>query len=263
MLAAPQATTTTSRREPLLPAVPLDDDLGDGRALPVRLEPRDLRVRQQRDVRMLERRPHAEHLGVGLRVDEAREAVAGGAANAGAERRVRLVEHDPARRVERPVAGGREVVGELLDPWLVGHGGMRVRRARRRLGRVLSARAVHVVELLRERVVRLQLVVGDRPRRRDAVVVLQLAEVLLAEPVQRGAVQLRRASHEVVHPRLEGLAARVVPRVRRDVAVVHEHACVTSSRARAEASRRARAGGCASRTARDDVRVSHRPRPSR
>ena len=175
---------------------------------------------------MLEGRPHAEHLGVGLRVDEAREAVAGRAADAGRERRVRLVEHDPARRVERPVAGCREVVGELLDPRLVRHGGMRVGRARRRLGRVLAARAVDVVVLLCERVVRLQLVVGDRPGRRDAVVMLQLAEVLLAKPVQGGAVHLRRSTDEVVDTGLEGLAARVVPRVRRDVAVVHEHVLV-------------------------------------
>ena len=55
---------------------------------------------------------------------------------------------------------------------------------------------------------------------------LQLAEVLLAKPVQRRAVHLRRASDEVVHSRLEGLSARVVPRVRRDVAVVHEHVLV-------------------------------------
>ena len=55
---------------------------------------------------------------------------------------------------------------------------------------------------------------------------LQLAEVLLAEPVQRRAVELRRAADEVVDTRLEGLAARVVPRVRRDVAVVHEHVLV-------------------------------------
>ena len=39
-----------------------------------------------------------------------------------AERHVRLVEHDPARRVERVVPGRREVVGELLDPRLVRHG---------------------------------------------------------------------------------------------------------------------------------------------
>ena len=81
------------------------------------------------------------------------------------ERWVRLVEHDPARRVERPIAGGREVVGELLDPRLVRHGRMRVRRARRRLGRVLSPRAMDVVVLLGERVVGLELVVGDRPGR--------------------------------------------------------------------------------------------------
>ena len=123
-----------------------------------------------------------------------------------AERRVRLVEHDPARRVERLVAGRLEVVRELLDPRLVRHGGMRVRRARRRLGRILAPRAVHLVELLRQRVVRLELVVGDRPGRRDAVVVLQLAEVLLAQPVQRGAVELRRAADEVVDLRLERLA---------------------------------------------------------
>ena len=122
MLAAPQATTTTSAANRSSRAVPLDDHLGDGRALAVRLEPDDLRVRHERHVRVLERRPHAEHLGVGLRVDEAREAVAGRAADAGAVRRVRLVEHDPARRVERPVAGCREVVGELLDPRLVRHG---------------------------------------------------------------------------------------------------------------------------------------------
>ena len=74
--------------------------------------------------------------------------------------------------------GACEVVGELLDPRLVADRRERVRRARRRLGRVLAARAVHLVELLGLRVVRLHLVVGDRPRRRDAVVVAQLAEVL-------------------------------------------------------------------------------------
>ena len=213
-------------RNPLLGPVPLDDHLGDGCAVPVRLEPDDLRVRQKRDVRVLEGRPNAEHLGVGLRVHETREAVTRRTTDARAERWVRLVEHDPARRVERPVAGRREVVGELLDPRLVRHGGVRIGRARRRLRRILAAGAVHVVVLLRERVVRLQLVVRDRPRRRDAIVVAKLAEVLFAQPVQRRAVELGRASDEVVHPRLEGLAARVVPRIRRDVAVVHEHVLV-------------------------------------
>ena len=159
-------------------------------------------------------------------MDETREPVARGAADARAVGHVGLVQADAAWRVERPIAGSGEIVRELLDARLVRDRRVWVRRARRRLGRILAARAVHLVVLLRERVVRLELVVRDRPGGRDAVVMLQLAEVLLAKPVQRRAVELRRASDEVVHPRLKGLALRVVPRVRRDVAVVHEHALV-------------------------------------
>ncbi len=120
------------------------------------------------------------------------------------------------------MAGGREVVGELLDPRLVRDRRERVRPARGRLGRILAARAVHLVELLGLRVVRLELVVGDRPGGRDPVVVAELAEVLLAQAVERRAVQLGRAADEVVDLRLERLAIPVDPRVRRDVAVVDE-----------------------------------------
>jgi len=82
------------------------------------------------------------------------------------------------------VAGGGEVVGELLDARLVGDGREWIRLACRRLGRVLAPGAVHVVELFGLRVVGLELVVGDRPGGRDAVVVAKLAEVLLAKPVE-------------------------------------------------------------------------------
>ena len=165
----------------------------------------------------------AEHLRVRFRMHEAREAVAAPAAYALRERRARLVEHDPAGGVERVVAGGGEIVGELLDPRLVRDGGVGVGRARGRLGRILATRAVHVVQLLRERVVRLQLVVGDRPRGRDAVVVAELPEILLPQSVERRPVQLRRTADEVVHLRRERPPLGVVPRVGRDVAVVHEH----------------------------------------
>jgi hypothetical protein len=76
-----------------------------------------------------------------------------------------------------------EVVRELLDPRLVGDRREGVGRAGRRLRRVLAAGAVHLIELLGSGVVPLELVVGDWPRGRDAVMVLQLAEVLLPEPV--------------------------------------------------------------------------------
>ena len=99
-----------------------------------------------------------------------------------------------------------QVVEQLLDARLVRHRRERVRRRCRRLGRVLAAGAVHLVELLGLGVVRLELVVADRPGRRDPAVVLELAEVLLPQPVQRRAVELRGAADEVVDLRLEGLA---------------------------------------------------------
>ena len=172
---------------------------------------------------MLERRPHAEHLGVRLSVHGAHEAVAVGAADARAVRHVRLVQANPARCVERVQAGRLEVVRELLDPRLVRDGRERILRARESFRWILAVVAVHLVVVLGLRVVRLELVVRDRPRGRDTVVVLQLAEVPGAQPVERGAVELRRPAHEVVDLRLERLALLVVPRVLGHVAVVDEH----------------------------------------
>src|SRR5215471_15101088 len=100
---------------------------------------------------------------------------------------------------------------------------MRIGSARRRLRRILAAGTVHVVALLREGVVRLELVVRDRPGRRDPVVMLELAEIFGTQAVQGSAVQLRRTADEVMHLRLERLALLVVPRVLRHVAVVDEH----------------------------------------
>ena len=75
----------------------------------VGLQPHHGRVGQQRDVRVLERGPDAEHLGVGLGVHEAGEAVADPAANARAVGHVRLVEHD--RRTARGTGGSRRPRG--------------------------------------------------------------------------------------------------------------------------------------------------------
>ena len=51
---------------------------------------------------------------------------------------------------------------------------------------------------------------------------LELAEVLLAQAVERGSVELGRPADEVVDLRLEGLARVVVPGVLGHVAVVDE-----------------------------------------
>ena len=102
------------------------------------------------------------------------------------------------------------------------HGREGVGRARRRLGRILVVAAVDLVELLRLRVVGLDVVVRDGPRGRDAVVVLELPEVLLPESIEGGAVELGLAADVVVDPGLEALALVVVPRVLRHVTVLDE-----------------------------------------
>ena len=146
------------------------------------------------------------------------------AAHADAVRHVRLVDPDAARRVERVKARRGQVVGQLLDPGFVGDRRVRVGRAGRRLGRVLAARAVHLVHRLGSGVVRLHVRIRDGPGRRDAVMVAQFAEVLGAHPVQRGPVQLGGSADEVMYLRLEErLGLRVVPAVRGDVAAVDEH----------------------------------------
>ena len=150
----------------LLRAAPLDDHPLDGRSRPrsSRGGATVARVRMAH-VRVLERGPDPEHLGVGLGLDEAREPVAGLAADAAAVGQVVLEQADAARCVERVVAGPLQVVGELLDPRLVGQRRVRVLGAGVPLGRVLAVVAVYLVELLGAGVVRLEVVVRDRPGR--------------------------------------------------------------------------------------------------
>jgi hypothetical protein len=121
------------------------------------------------------------------------------------------------------VAAALEVVGELLDARLVRDRGERERRGARRLGRVFARLAVHEVELLGLGVVRLELVVGDRPRGRHAAVVADLSEVLLAQPEQDRAVELGVAADEVLLVRRERRAVLVVPLLAGQVSLAEEH----------------------------------------
>ena len=183
-------------------------------------------------------------------MDHARIAVAPRAADARAARAVGFVEEDPARRRERVVAGGGQVVGDLLDARFVGDGRPRVLLRPVTLGGVVAVVAVHLVQPLRLRVPGLEVVVAQRPGRRDAVGVLELTEVLRAQPVERGAVQLRRPADEVVDLRLERLAVGVVPGVGRDVLAVEEHRLgVPVLASRGGGSCHVRAAGSACRTA--------------
>ena len=159
-------------------------------------------VGDQVDVVVLERGIDADHLGVGLGADQAREAVHPVAADAGAgvggHPTLVLGQVHPDRQVERVQALLLQVVAELLDPWLVLHRRVAVLLAGVALGGVLAVLAVHQVEMLGLGVIRLEVLVAHRPRRGDAAVVAQLAEVLRAQPEQRRAVELGVAADVVV-----------------------------------------------------------------
>src|SRR6516225_8670444 len=111
---------------------------------------------------MLERWVHADHLSVRLGVHQAGEAVAGVAADTLALGGG-FIEHDAEWSVKRPEAQGGEIIAEQLHPRLVTNGRTGIWSLRRGLGWICTPPAVNVVELLRLRVIRLQVFIGDRP----------------------------------------------------------------------------------------------------
>ena len=228
-------------------AVDADHDPGHGRARGVALEPDRLGAGEQRDVRVLERRADAR--SPRRRTSRARGT---GSRRSRCTGRTCCTACCPRRagsRTERGTGEGPPWRGRLTAAGSAARGetaGNGYGRARGRLGRVLAAGAVHLVELLGLRVVRLHVGVGDRPRRREPVVVPELAEVLLAQPVQRGAVAAWSPRRRSSAP-----AARTPCRRR---STTYPARCSgrrrtrprpASSAARAAASRRARAAGSA------------------
>ena len=165
----------------LLDAVALDDDPLDGGAGRVRLEAGDDAPGSERDVVCSSAGRTPSTSASDLACTQAREAVAGPAADARAVRSGR----PPAagRRTGRGTGDSRPARGRRESCWMRGSwvsAGNGYWRAGVALGRVLAVVAVDLVQLLGLRVVRLHLVVGDRPGGRDPVVVAQLAEVLAA-----------------------------------------------------------------------------------
>ena len=211
-----------------------------------------------------ERGAHAAHVGVGLAVGQAGEAVEPVAAHAAAGLGIRLVEVDADRQVERMVAGPLEVVGELLDPRLVRHRRIRERPGAPRLGRILAGLAVDQVQPLGLGVVGLEVVVGDRPRRRDAAVVADLAR---SRARAAGTGSRRRTSCCRRRSTAGGACRRCRPcrtrARRRGSAPCGTPRGCPSSRARAGGSRRARAAGSSCRSAPACGRACRRPRRCR
>src|SRR5205085_5269835 len=140
-------------------------------------QPAGVGARQELDVVALQDRPHGADVGVALGEHPAREAVAGLAADA-APAGPYIDTHRQLERVQPLLA---QPPGQLGDVGLVRHRWERDRPRARRLGRIGATRAVHEVDFLGARVIRLEIVVADGPGGRDAALVLNGVEVLPAQ----------------------------------------------------------------------------------
>ena len=210
------------RGEALLHAGDFRQHAGDAAAGGVGFEFQRLRIAQQRDIGMFQRGAHGNHLGVGFRMHQAGETVAGLAADAAAIGHVGLVQQHGTGRRERMVAGGLQVFGQFLDARFIGHRRCRIVRAAPRLRRIDAVLAMHLVQMFGRGIVRFQFVVADRPGGRHAVMVLHFGKILLAEAVQRRTKQFGGAADKIMHLRLERFSVRQIPGLRRDIAVDSE-----------------------------------------
>ena len=120
-------------------------------------------VRKHRDARVPKRRKNAADLGIRLGVHEAGEAIAGVAADAGAQMALGLVEADAERRGVRVETLGAEPIGDVADAWLMAHRRMGIVAAAGGLGGVAALPAMDLIELFGPHVVGLEVAVAQGP----------------------------------------------------------------------------------------------------
>src|SRR5579871_657124 len=109
------------------------------------------------------------------------------------------------------IAHTRQGVMEFLDARLVRDRRAGIRPACRRVGRVDPALAVHLVEALCFGIVRFKILISERPGRGSSAMMLDLAEILLAQAKQRRTVHLRIAAHPVVDAGMERPSIPPIP----------------------------------------------------
>src|SRR5262252_8697493 len=137
------------------------------------LQALDERIGEERDVRVLENRLDADDLRIGLAVDQARITVESIATDAGAgvqRLAVLFVEQHAERQREWMMALPHQGVMELLDARLVRDRRAGIRSACRRFGRVDPMLAMYLVEVLGFAIVRLEILICERPSRGSAAV---------------------------------------------------------------------------------------------
>src|SRR6516162_427671 len=92
-----------------------------------------------------------------------------------------------------------------------------------RLGRIFTYLAVYMIEPFGLAVIRLELIIRNRPGRRDSTVMFYLAKILFAEPEQCRAIKLGVATNVIIGVWMQLAAVRVAPTFFRVVATTRIH----------------------------------------
>ena len=100
--------------------------------------------------------------------------------------------------MERFVSQPFKIFGELCNARFMTDCRMGIRSAGPRLRDVFAAITMYGIQMLRSGVVRFQFSITDRPRRRDAAVMFDFAEILLAQPEQRRAIKFGIAADVII-----------------------------------------------------------------
>ncbi len=133
-----------------------------------------------------------------------------------------LIEQDAERQWKRMEAFAHKRVVQHLNARLMADRRIGIWLARLRLRGIDAMLTVHAVELLGFTVIGLELVVSNRPGRRETAVMPDLAEVLLAQAKERRPIHLRVAPDIVMNAGMERTAVAAVPGLLGHVSRFHE-----------------------------------------
>ena len=163
---------------------------------------------------MLESRIHANNLRIRFAVDQARKSVECGTTHAGARVQgltVLFIEQNAERQRKGMMAEPLQIVVKLLNARFVAYWRMAVGGARRTFRGIDPVFSMNVIQVLRFRVIRLEVLIAERPGGRDAAIVADFPKILLAKPQQRRAINLRISADVILNAWVKLVSILVVP----------------------------------------------------
>src|SRR5262249_46715234 len=149
---------------------------------------------QKRHILMFKRWLDANDMRIGFRMYQTRKAVACRTADTFALLRILLIEEHTHRQVKWLVAEFLEIVTQLLNAQFMADRWKSVWFAGGWFCRIFSANTMNVIQIFGFAVIRLQVVIRNGPRRRNAAVMAQLSKILFPQAHEGCAVELRIAA---------------------------------------------------------------------